>query len=357
MLGIAPLLSLLAASDAAPATQSAPASLIAPVVILVMCLAAGVGTVLMLPSRSEAPVRKIGGALVLGVALVVAALLVAGAARSSAGGMGVYFWVFSAIALLGALRVVTHTRPVYSALYFVLTVFATAGLFILLWAEFMAAALVLIYAGAILVTYVFVIMLATSSAAPAAAGGALARTDAMDGDGDFDADTNGDADALPPADSRAALAGLAEHDAVSREPVVAAAVGFALMGVLLFVVFDRGAEPVRAASRDPATGLMLPAPLEGDEPPAVGATQQLGVYLFKNHVVNLELAGLLLTVSMVGAIVIARRRIFTPEAAGAPAARGPRDVFNAPMTPVDDNPHSIPVYGTDNPRQKAYPET
>ena len=82
--------------------------------------------------------------------------------------MGVYFWIFSAIALVGAVRVVTHPRPVYSALYFVLTVFATAGLFVLLWAEFMAAALVLIYAGAILVTYVFVIMLA--AAVDAAAG-------------------------------------------------------------------------------------------------------------------------------------------------------------------------------------------
>ena len=31
--------------------------------------------------------------------------------------------------------------------------------------------------------------------------------------------------------------------------------------------------------------------------------------------------------------------------------------MTTPATPVDDNPHSIPVYGTDNPRQKAYPET
>src|SRR6185503_7620582 len=99
----------------------------------------------------------------------------------------IYFWIFSAIALLGALRVVTHPRPVYAALYFVLTVFATAGLFILLWAEFMAAALVLIYAGAILVTYVFVIMLA---AQPAEDGAPV---------------------------SGSARAALAEYDAVSRE--------------------------------------------------------------------------------------------------------------------------------------------
>ena len=357
MLGIAPLAPLLAAGEA---SQS---GLIPPVVILLMCLVAGVGTVLMLPSRSEAPVRKIGGVVVLGAALIVAALLVRAAARTSGGGMGVYFWVFSAIALVGALRVVTHTRPVYSALYFVLTVFATAGLFILLWAEFMAAALVLIYAGAILVTYVFVIMLATTSAAPAAATGARPR----DGNGSADTDGDGSADDNGHAVPAPALAGLAEHDAISREPLVAAAIGFALMGILLFVVFDRATEPIRPVNRDPVTLRSLdsfPVSAQAAQadpdalPRAQGATQQLGLYLFQNHLVNLELAGLILTVSMVGAIVIARRRIHSPapDAAAAATGRG-RDVFTAPMTPIDDNPHSIPVYGTDNPRQKAYPET
>jgi len=33
------------------------------------------------------------------------------------------------------------------------------------------------------------------------------------------------------------------------------------------------------------------------------------------------------------------------------------EVLVGPATPISDNPHSIPVYGTDNPRQKAYPET
>ena len=347
---VSPLLSLAAADTSA--TAAAP---IAPVVILIMCLVAGVGTVMLLPSRRESPLRKIGGAVVLAAALIFAALLVRAAARSPGGGLGVYFWIFSAIALLGALRVVTHTRPVYSALYFVLTVFATAGLFILLWAEFMAAALVLIYAGAILVTYVFVIMLA-SSAVPAVGTGSAAVTD-----GDAGGNGNGAAHARQEAVAPA-LGGLAEHDAVSREPLVASAVGFVLMGVLLFVVFDRADENIRAANRDPVTRRVVEQGLlvRPTNAPAVGQTQRLGVYLFENHVVNLELAGLLLTVSMVGAIVIARRRIYTPHPAGAGVgvgASGRGDVFTAPMTPVDDDPHSIPVYGTDNPRQKAYPET
>src|SRR5687767_13528825 len=160
-----------------PAGSAAGAGgVLAPIVILLMCVVAGVATAMLLPSRREGPFRKMGGAILLAAGLIVAALLVREAARRG-GGMGVYFWAFSAVALIGAVRVVTHPRPVYSALYFVLTVFATAGLFILMWAEFMAAALVLIYAGAILVTYVFVIMLAASAGAPAAATGAPADVD------------------------------------------------------------------------------------------------------------------------------------------------------------------------------------
>jgi NADH-quinone oxidoreductase subunit J len=297
---------------------------LSPILILVLCVVAGVGTVLLLPGRREASFRKIGGAVLLAAGLIFAAILVRLLAGDPHGGMGPYFWIFSAIAIIGAIRVITHSKPVYSALYFVLTVFASAGLFLLLWAEFMAAALVLIYAGAILVTYVFVIMLA-AEAAPA---GAMKQ-------------------------------GL-EHDEVSRDPVIAASVGFALMGVILFVVFDKAGDikanttvqtpAVTAASTESAVPVLTTRP--ANLPIATGATQELGVYLFQKHLVNIELAGLLLTVSMIGAIVIARRKVtgetFTPADV---------DVVVAAATPVDDNPHSIPVIGTRNPRQKEYPET
>ena len=171
MLGIAfPPAALLAAADSTgsisstlPTAARAGGNVINPVLLLAMCVVAGIATVLLLPGRREASFRKMGGAGLLFLGLIGVALLVRYGADHG-GGPGVYFWAFAAIAVAGAVRVVTHPRPVYSALYFVLTVFATAGLFILLWAEFMAAALVLIYAGAILVTYVFVIMLASSSA-------------------------------------------------------------------------------------------------------------------------------------------------------------------------------------------------
>src|SRR3954470_9636073 len=208
---------MLAITSLVPAPLLAQSVPISPLVILVLCVVAGVGTVLLLPSRREASFRKIGGAILLAAGLIFAALLVRMTAGEAKGGMGPYFWIFSAIAIIGAIRVVTHSKPVYSALYFVLTVFASAGLFLLLWAEFMAAALVLIYAGAILITYVFVIMLA-AEATPSGAG------------------TTG-----------GSMAGLNETDNVSRDPLIASAVGFTLMGVLLFVVFDKASAIPAAA--------------------------------------------------------------------------------------------------------------
>ncbi len=278
---------------------------IQPVMILLLCAAAGIGTVFLLPGKREASLRNIGGLIVAAIGLIFAALLVKFAAGTAAGGMNVYFWVFAAIALFGAVRVVTHPRPVYAALYFVLTVFASAGLFILLWAEFMAAALVLIYAGAILVTYVFVIMLAAQSTSTRAA------------------------DVV------------AEYDTISREPLAATAVGFALMGVLLFVIFDK------AADLYPTTTSIADTSLQVD-----GNTQELGRYLFQHQLINVQLSGLMLTLGMVGAILIARRKVVVHQS-------GPivPEVLNTPATPTDDSPYSIPVSGTDNPRAKAFPET
>jgi NADH:ubiquinone oxidoreductase subunit 6 (subunit J) len=71
-----------------------------------------------------------------------------------------FFIIFAAIAVVAAVRVVTHPRPIYSALYFVLVVLAVTGLCVLATATFLAAALVIVYGGAILVVYLFVIMLA-----------------------------------------------------------------------------------------------------------------------------------------------------------------------------------------------------
>jgi NADH-quinone oxidoreductase subunit J len=324
-----PWLQLLAQGSSLP-NDVPPNVPLSPALILVLCVVAGIGTVLLLPSRREASMRKIGGVILLAALLIFGLMLVRFAAgpadAGTSDGLGVYFWIFSAIALFGAIRVVTHPRPVYSALYFVLTVFASAGLFLLLWAEFMAAALILIYAGAILVTYVFVIMLA-SEATPTAGG----------------------------------LAKLGDYDTVSRDPMIAAMVGFATMGVMLFVIFDKAqalAAPLPSAAQYAPETTPSQAVTNGSvgAPIVSGQTQELGVFLFEHHLINVELAGLLLTISMVGAIVIARRKVIG-DSATLRAGQPTRSVMTAPMTPINDNPHSIPVTGTLDARQKAYPET
>ena len=84
-----------------------------PMLILLLAIVAGVGTVLLLPSATrEASMRKIGGALLIISGIVLAAFLFRWAAGSPKGAMNAYFWIFSAIALVGAMRVITHSKPV-----------------------------------------------------------------------------------------------------------------------------------------------------------------------------------------------------------------------------------------------------
>lgn len=332
-----------------------------PALIIGLCVAAGLATWLALPSRREAAVGRVALVALATVGIVVGALLARWA--FDFGGMGVYFWLFSAIALFASVRVITHTKPVYSALYFVLTVFATGGLFVLLWAEFIAAALVLIYAGAILITYVFVIMLAS---------------EAVSTDDD-------------------STKQLTDHDTASRDPFWAALTGFAVTGLLIFVIFDKSnaidrQEGAIALASDvqtrPASGRpgentplhadasvnpqssnwgngqqdgiftknagenvkAFPATEKAAElSPDLGSAQALGQELLENQALNIQLAAVILTVAMVGAITLARRRVIVQVTPG-------QDLLSTPGAPVDDNPKTIAIYGTDNPRHKAYPE-
>ncbi len=69
------------------------------------------------------------------------------------------FYVFAAILILAALRVVTTRNPVHAALYLVLAFVACSGLWLLLEAEFLAVVLVLVYVGAVMVLFLFVVMM------------------------------------------------------------------------------------------------------------------------------------------------------------------------------------------------------
>jgi len=156
-----------------------------------------IGVCIALPRRKGGP--QIFGALIAAAAggLAVAFLTL----KAGKDFPNVYFYIFSGVALGAALRVITHPRPVYAALYFILTIIATAGLFLILSAEFMAFALVIVYAGAILITYLFVIMLATQA---------------------------------PEEDH---IEVLTDYDASAREPIAATVVGFLLLAVLTTLLF------------------------------------------------------------------------------------------------------------------------
>lgn len=71
----------------------------------------------------------------------------------------IFFYLFAAVAIATAVLVVTQKNPVTSALNLVLTFFALAGLYVLLEAHLVAALQIFVYAGAIMVLFVFVIML------------------------------------------------------------------------------------------------------------------------------------------------------------------------------------------------------
>jgi NADH-quinone oxidoreductase subunit J len=71
----------------------------------------------------------------------------------------VTFYFFAAVMIFAALRVITTRNPVHSALFLVLAFFTAAGLWMLLEAEFLAIALVLVYVGAVMVLFLFVVMM------------------------------------------------------------------------------------------------------------------------------------------------------------------------------------------------------
>ena len=121
--------------------------------------------------------------------------------------------VFGAIAVIAAVRMISLARPVLAALHFVLVVLASSAMFLLLQAEFMAFALIIVYAGAILITYLFVLMLARPS-----------PTDASEGPIDYDA--------LP------------------REPVAACVVGFVLLATISGAIV-RDADEIRGVLESP----------------------------------------------------------------------------------------------------------
>jgi len=288
----------------------------------------GAGVCFALP-RAERPARTAGAVIGLAaLAMLVVLLTVYASGRDDL----VFTVLFSAAALAAAGRVITHPKPVYSALYFVLVVLAVACLLVLQEAEFLAVALVIIYAGAILVTYAFVIMLAQQSgAAPydtrsrEPGWAVLAGFVTM-------AAVAGQIDRLPTAGSiqhggmHFAAAGDRANEGGMAAAVGGHAPGYlqeagapqtALVGATSVSAMANGGE---AATRDGTARSAVP---NGEADPdvgrrgAAGTTRAIGRSLMTRYVLTLELAGVLLLVALVGAIALARKRVLAEAASGA----------------------------------------
>ncbi|NBP50047.1 MAG: NADH-quinone oxidoreductase subunit J [Actinobacteria bacterium] len=171
------------------------------------------------------------------------------------------FFVFTCAALmavLGALGVVLRRNPVHAALSLVLTLFGVAVLFVLLQAEFLAAVQVIVYAGAIVVLFLFVIM----------------------------------------------LLGVDRIENLRTEPIamqrwVAGLVGLALAALLVATALVAGDEPV-------VRGGGIASAVAGDDPDA--NVRQIAGQIFGDYVVAFELTSILLVVAVVGTVVMARRK-------------------------------------------------
>src|SRR5437660_11677780 len=70
-----------------------------------------------------------------------------------------FFYFLSGLALLGGVLVITRKNPVHSALALIVTLLALAGLYLMLYAPFVAGVQIILYAGGIMVLFLFVIML------------------------------------------------------------------------------------------------------------------------------------------------------------------------------------------------------
>lgn len=73
--------------------------------------------------------------------------------------LNIIFYIFAGLAVLSALMVITQNNPVRCVLFLVVTFFASAGLWLLLEAEFLALILVLVYVGAVMTLFLFVVMM------------------------------------------------------------------------------------------------------------------------------------------------------------------------------------------------------
>jgi len=162
----------------------------------------------------------------------------------------IVFYLFSAVATLAALGVITSRNPVYSVLFLVLAFFTSACIWLLLGAEFLAITMVLVYVGAVMVLFLFVVMML-----------------------DINLET--------------LKAGFASYLPLG------VLIALAMAAQLFILIWVRGLN----------SELLAAAPLvEGSN------TRALGEWLFTRYIYPFEIAGFILLVAIVAAIMLTHRR-------------------------------------------------
>ena len=245
-----------------------------------------IGILWLMPGKNATKPRPhMIGVLITAVGLVTFCLS-CGKANSELAD-DVMFWTFGIGALMSGVLMITARNPVYAALWFALATLSTCGLFLLQHAPFLAAATIIVYAGAVIVTFLFVIMLAQQS-------------------------------------------GAAGYDQKSSQSLLATISAFVLLGALSVTLLSekidvaRPVVAVAASENESASGgtsrsqtdeaaavlAVMPDNLmsKADADHPVGNLKGLGRSLFGDYLFAVELAGTLLLVASIGAIAIAPRR-------------------------------------------------
>ena len=165
------------------------------------------------------------------------------------------FYVFALVAVGSAVMVISARNPVHSVLYLILTFFNAAGLFVLMGAEFLAMILVVVYVGAVAVMFMFVVMMLDINFAELRQG-------------------------------------------FLRYLPIGGVIGLILLAELLLILagWTLAPEAMRVAAAP------LPSPDEATN------TRALGQLIYTHYAYLFQIAGLILLIAMIGAIVLTHRR-------------------------------------------------
>ena len=174
------------------------------------------------------------------------------------------FLYFGTVIVLTAILVVAFRNPIYSVMALLVMFFHIAGLFVTLHAEFLAAVQLIVYAGAILVLYLFVVM----------------------------------------------LLNVKEDDSYQRQVKLGLGLGLLALGEVIYIVSKV------ALPEEPARDKTAAVAAAGESAAAAvaGNTEMLGRALYTTYLFPFEVASLILLVAMIGAILMTKKGIMGPEA-------------------------------------------